>query len=127
MKLLDAIQISATNSTPYVSADPQARQIVIKGRSLPTNVVTFYQPVIDWIKMYGATDNEALKVKVQLSFLNSSSHKRLLDIFEGVEDLQQKGCKTEIEWFYKEGDDDIYVAGTEFLSILKCPLTLVKE
>ncbi|MBE6340667.1 MAG: DUF1987 domain-containing protein [Marinilabiliaceae bacterium] len=127
MKLLDAIKISATNSTPYISADPQTRQIVIKGRSLPTNVVTFYQPIIDWIKMYGTTDNEDLNVKIQLSFLNSSSHKRLLDIFEGVESLQEKGCKAEIEWFYKEGDEDIYAAGTEFLSILKCPLKLVKE
>lgn len=127
MKQLEIIELGETNSTPQVSADPQKHQLVLKGRSLPVDAYSFYQPIIDWLSKYGASDNSELDLIIQLTFLNSGSSKRLIDLFECADRLSQNGCRTDIEWHYNDNSDDIYAAGKEYSSLVSVPFKLVKS
>jgi len=50
---MDAIYIDATDETPYVALDAEKKVFEFSGKSLPEDVVTFYQPIIDWLEEFG--------------------------------------------------------------------------
>ncbi len=60
---MEALDIKATNDTPRVILDPENDIFEISGRSLPEDVVTFYQPVLDWLDDYKVSSREENRVR----------------------------------------------------------------
>ena len=49
---MEILDIRGTTDTPKVLFDPDNNIFEISGRSLPEDVITFYQPVIEWLDDY---------------------------------------------------------------------------
>jgi hypothetical protein len=106
MNTLDLQETSSTPSIIYEGND----KLVIKGRSLPEDVVKFYQPVFEWANNLKV---DTLIVEINLEYMNSASSKHLLNLLQlldsnnGIQDLQ-------INWYYEKGDEDALEDGQTF-------------
>lgn len=117
---LTPINITETITTPKVFLDADAGVIRIEGRSIPENVMDFYQPLLNWIDEYVKNPQDVTEVHLQLEYFNTSSSKRLFDLMRKIEaiaiELKKKAI---INWYYEEDDEDIYFAGSDYKVLIK--------
>ena len=70
---MEALDIRATNDTPKVLLDPENDIFEISGRSLPEDVVSFYQPVIDWLEDYKDALNDYTEFVFKYIYFNTAT------------------------------------------------------
>lgn len=109
-----------TETTPHVSLDSATGDLFFKGRSIPENAAEFYQPIMHWMDGYAQQPHAKTTAHLQFEYFNTSSSKRIFDLMKRLEQLQlaPSGCKVTINWYYEEGDEDIYFAGTDYRALL---------
>jgi hypothetical protein len=101
--------------TPAVILDKDNNTFEIKGCSLPENVFKFYNPVIDWFKVYAEDPNENMELILRFEYLNTSSAKAINNILEILQQTKtQKGTDISIQWFYKEDDPEMKELGEDY-------------
>jgi len=81
---------------------------------LPENVSKFYNPLIEWVRMLKA---EAVKVDLNLEYLNSASSKKLLEILRSLDDNNSIKVLI-INWHYESDDEDSLESGQIFEDLL---------
>ena len=120
---MNAISIEATESTPTIKCDFENELIEILGRSIPENATEFYSPLIEWVKDFGNSDKQNLKIIFFLDYINSISFKMIFEILLLTEKIKQDGKNVSILWKYDEDDDQILDEGYYFSSKLDIPFS----
>jgi hypothetical protein len=121
---MNALDISATDTTPRVSYDAAKTTLRIEGESYPENVSQFYEPVFAWLREFLA-NKPAFKVELAFSYLNTSSTKALLDLLLQLDEFHRAGGRVEVEWHYRPALEVMQEAGEEFGEDLALPYRLV--
>jgi hypothetical protein len=111
---MEPLDIKATNDTPRVLFDPDNNLFEISGRSLPEDVVTFYQPVLDWLDEYTRTPLKKTDFVFKYIYFNTATSKLVQDILIRLEHLQEKGLEVKVSWYYEQDDEDMLDLGIEF-------------
>ncbi|MFW6100856.1 MAG: DUF1987 domain-containing protein, partial [Bacteroidota bacterium] len=93
----------------------------ISGRSLPEDVSTFYEPILNWLDEYAEDPNGKTVFSFKLVYFNTASSKLLLDILMKLESLYENGNDVFIKWYYPEDDEDMQEAGEEYADIVDIP------
>lgn len=121
---MEILEIGETQNTPYVLLNPNGK-IEIIGRSIPENSMSFYKPISAWMKEYSEQDTKHKTVATfQIEYFNTSSSKCLLDIFRRLDSMYMRGCDVQLHWVCDRNDNDLYEAGLDFETMLKCPLSI---
>ena len=123
MELLD---IRGTTDTPKVLFDPDNNIFEISGRSLPEDVITFYQPVIDWLDDYKLVPNKKTEFVFKYIYFNTATSKLIQDILLRLEQIQETGNDVKVIWYYEEDDEDMYDLGEEFKENVDIPFEIVE-
>ena len=121
---MEIVKIIATEDTPNVVLDHENRIFEISGRSLPEDVVVFYQPVMQWLQDLADKPVENLEFSIKLEYFNTASSKLILDILLKLEDVFQNGCPLKVVWRYLSTDTDMKEAGEEYAEIVGVPVEL---
>ena len=106
---MKTINTVATNFTPEVRFDEDGK-LLIKGRSISHNEISFYQPLIEWAE---TLKNNRLIVDINLEYINSGSSKKLLNLLKAL-NTNENIKQLIINWHYEEGDEDSLVKGQLF-------------
>lgn len=122
---MDALKLAATDDTPEVVLDASSGEFVFSGKSLPEDVASFYDPIIDWISEYGNNANDSSVFKFKLTYFNTASSKMILDILMKLEELSENDIDIKVEWHYEEEDEDMEEAGEEYSDIVEVPFEMV--
>lgn len=103
---MQELHIKPTKSTPHIACYHNGN-VFISGRSLPEDPITYFQPLMDWIEMYG---HENMKVNIKLEYFNTSTSKVLYEMLKNINTKYTKNT-VNVVWQYEEGDDDTYESG----------------
>ena len=122
---MDILDIKATNDTPRVIFDPENEIFEISGRSLPEDVVTFYQPVIDWLEEYKLLPNNKTEFVFKYIYFNTATSKLVQDILLRLEYIHENGGNVNVVWYYEQDDEDMEDLGEEFKEYVDIPFELV--
>lgn len=122
---MEALDIKATNDTPRVILDPQNNIFEISGRSLPEDVVIFYQPVLEWLEEYQSHPNENTEFVFKYIYFNTATSKLIQDILLMLESLHEDGNKIKVLWYYERDDEDMYDQGLEFKENVDIPFDII--
>ena len=122
---MDALIIEATDETPKVVLDKGANEFMFAGKSLPEDVSSFYEPILNWLDAYAEAANDSTKFIFDFVYFNTASSKIILDILFKLEELRESGNDTTIVWKYKEEDEDMEEAGEEYSEIVDVPFEMV--
>ena len=122
---MEALDIRATNDTPKVLLDPENDIFEISGRSLPEDVVSFYQPVLDWLDDYRDEPMEYTEFVFKYIYFNTATSKLIQDILIKLEEIQEAGGKVQVLWFFEEDDEDMYDLGEEFSENVDIPFEII--
>lgn len=111
---MDALQLEQTDDCPEIILDQEGNRFKISGKSLPEDVVDFYQPVIDWLEEYRKNPNPKTRFDFQLIYFNTASSKLILDILMILEEMSEEGKEVLVKWLSMSSDEDMQEAGREY-------------
>jgi len=123
---MEIINIAATEDTPKVVLDHVNKVFEISGRSLPEDVVVFYQPVIQWLDDLEKSPIPNLELAIKLEYFNTASSKLILDILLKLEEINQNGTPLKVKWYYLASDSDMREAGEEYSEIVSLPFEITE-
>ncbi|HAF31152.1 MAG TPA: nuclear pore complex subunit [Bacteroidales bacterium] len=122
---MEVIKIKGTDDTPTIILDKDSGIFEISGRSLPEDVTTFYEPVLNWLDDYQEEANDQTVFSFKLVYFNTASSKLILDILMKLEEMHENGKSVLIKWFFPEDDEDMEEAGEEYADIVDVPFEQV--
>ena len=122
---METIKIQGTEDTPKIILDAENEILEISGRSLPEDVSSFYEPVLNWLNEYAENPNKKTVFNFKLTYFNTASSKLLLDILMKLEEMHEKGQDVLIRWHFPEDDEDMAEAGEEYAEIVDVPFEQV--
>ena len=122
---METIKIQGTEDTPKIILNAENEILEISGRSLPEDVSSFYEPVLNWLNDYAENPATKTVFNFKLTYFNTASSKLLLDILMKLEELHEKGNEVVIRWHYPEDDEDMAEAGEEYADIVDVPFEQV--
>jgi hypothetical protein len=122
---METIKIQGSEDTPKIILDAGNEILEISGRSLPEDVSSFYEPVLNWLNEYAESPNKKTVFNFKLTYFNTASSKLLLDILMKLEEMHEKGQEVLIRWHYPEDDEDMAEAGEEYADIVDVPFEQV--
>lgn len=101
--------------TMAVNLDAATGLCKMQGNSYPEDAISFFEPLNQWFEQYIEEVDKPLIVEIQLNYLNSSSSKCFMDLFDFFEDYSNDGGDVTVKWFFAKDDDEIKEAGEELL------------
>lgn len=128
---MNLLRIESTKFTPGIVLDPENHVHEFYGFSLPENALEFYMPVIDWLNDYkgqllNANQRPAeVNVIFKLTYYNSSSLRKLIEIFGIFSEMFRHGINVNILWQYDSEDPAMAESGKEIGEIAKIPVNVV--
>jgi len=118
---MESLRIEATDDSPQVLLDQEDKQFEISGKSLPEDVLDFYQPVHDWLNKYKENPNARTEFNLKMIYFNTASSKQIMDILMIMEEMVEEGHDVVIRWHSMETDEDMQEAGKEYEEMLDIP------
>ncbi|MEJ2629506.1 MAG: DUF1987 domain-containing protein [bacterium] len=110
---MENLHINKTKYTLAVDFDVNKGILKMSGSSYPENALEFFKPIFECLKQFINENKKTLLLELNIDYLNTSSTKCLLDIFEILESYQIVDGSVQIKWFYQKGDEDIFETGKE--------------
>lgn len=118
------VLIENTKSTPYVEFKSEEKRMIFKGESYPENAYNFYEPIYQLIDEY-FLDFKELLIDFELSYINTSSIKCLIILFDKLNENYQNGKNIVINWHYDEENGFDYDMGQDFKMDLDIPFNFI--
>jgi hypothetical protein len=122
---MEELRIPRTKNTPEIILHPDGI-VKIRGRSIHENAADFFIPVDEWITRYINNPSDVTTVDMSLEYFNSASAKIFVSLLQKITYVTLKHKKFVINWYYEEGDEDIFERGEYLASILDVRMNFVR-
>ena len=98
----------------------------MRGDSYPENTFEFFAPLTGWIRDYLKQPEKPLRLELHLLYLNTSSVKVMMDIFDMLEDAHAQGRDVSTKWYYDDDNERIAELAEEFKEDCSFPFQIIK-
>lgn len=123
---MNDITISGTQSTPEIRSDWAAGQLHLRGDSYPENSYELFNQVFEWLEQFLAQQPaRPLSLEITLLYLNTSSIKVLMDIFDLLEAAHDQGKPVGVNWYYDERNERVAELAEEFREDCTFPFAII--
>jgi len=117
--------IQATQSTPAIKADWEGGVLAMEGDSYPENTFELFGPVIAWVEKFLEVSDRGLTLELRLIYLNTSSVKVMMDIFDLLEEAAAKGRGIAVNWYYDHRNERVADLAGEFKEDCSFPFAIL--
>ena len=108
------LSVPGSQSSPSIRADWKAGVVVMSGESYPENSFELYDQLIQWIESYLTTANHSLTLELHLNYLNTSSIRFMIDIFDLLQTAFDEGKEVLVQWMFDDRNPRSAELGSEF-------------
>lgn len=124
---LHAINIDASKTTPAVAASPTTGLFTMTGDSYPENSYEFFGPLIEWLESYLDQADAGLRLELKIVYMNTSSVKAMMDIFDLLEDAHNQGKRIGVAWYYDPRNERVVEMIEEFKEDCSFPFEVIAD
>ena len=90
---------------------------LLSGRSIPENALDLYAPVLAWVRAYVNEPANHTHLEFKLSYFNSSSTEHLLEVFQLLKSVSEKGHRFTCKWYREADDEDMEQIAQDFMAL----------
>jgi hypothetical protein len=119
------LNIASSQSTPSILSDCAKGLLLLRGDSYPENSFELFGPVIQWVDEFLTTRSEPLALTLELQYLNTSSVKAVMDIFDLLEGAHGAGRAVAVTWYYDNRNERVGELAEEFKEDCTFPFDVV--
>lgn len=122
---MTVLNIDGTQSTPAIQGDWDAGVLAMQGDSYPENSFELFGQVIDWVERFLREEDRPLVLELRLLYLNTSSIKALMDIFDLLEDAHRDARPVGVNWYYDSRNERVAELAEEFREDCSFPFAIL--
>ncbi|ABP78633.1 conserved hypothetical protein [Stutzerimonas stutzeri A1501] len=111
---MNDFSIPGSQSTPEIQSDWEKGIVSMRGDSYPENSYELFHQVYEWIEHFLAQASHPLSLELRLLYLNTSSIKAMMDIFDLLEAAFQDGRQVAVNWYYDIRNERVVELAEEF-------------
>ena len=119
--------IPGSQSTPAIEADHAKGTVSMQGDSYPENSYELFHGVFEWIERFLREAGRPLSLELRLLYLNTSSVKAMMDIFDLLEAAYQDGKSVAVNWYYDERNERVVELAEEFKEDCTFPFAILSH
>lgn len=120
--------VKQTQSTPAVNGDATTGTLTMSGDSYPENSYEFFSPVIAWLENLLGLPGFAIRLELHLMYMNTSSVKAMMDIFDLMEDaFADRNADLAVTWYFDPRNERVVEMIEEFREDCSFPFDIVAE
>lgn len=108
------LNLTATQYSPFVGADWKNGKLVMAGESYPENTFEYFAQIVEWIVQFLDKADRPLLLELHLSYLNTSSIRAMIDIFDLLQEAADDGKSVLVTWLYDGRNPRASELGSEF-------------
>jgi hypothetical protein len=124
---MNDLNIPGSQSTPSISTHTETGLLRMAGDSYPENSFEFFAEVIAWVESYLAEQQRPLRLELNLVYMNTSSVKAMLDIFDMLEDAHGQGREVSVAWYYDPRNERVVDLADEFKEDCSFPFDILQD
>ena len=124
---MEKIRIESTGVSPEVIFDYDNNNFSIRGRSVVTQVDSFYAPLIGWLEQAEGKIDKRLDFVFDLEYFNIFSSKRILFMLYKLRDLRVAGADINVIWHFSIEDDEMKEVGEDFACMVNLPFEFISN
>ncbi|MFY8149068.1 MAG: biofilm regulation phosphoprotein SiaC [Prochlorococcaceae cyanobacterium] len=118
------LTIAGGQATPEILADWAEGLLAMAGESYPENTYELFDQVISWVERYLEQEERQLRLDLRLNYLNTSSIRAMIDIFDLLQDAFEQGKPVEVQWLYDDRNPRSAELGEEFKEDYTFPFSI---
>ena len=122
---MNDLTIAATQSTPGIRTDSAAGLLAMSGDSYPENSFELFGPVIRWVEQVLESASQPLRLELRLLYLNTSSIRAMMDIFDLLEDAHRRARAVAVVWYYDHRNERVRELAEEFAEDCTFPFAIL--
>ncbi|MCB4793411.1 biofilm regulation phosphoprotein SiaC [Pseudomonas sp. NP21570] len=111
---MNDFSIPGSQSTPAIQSDWEKGIVSMQGDSYPENSYELFHQVYEWIERFLGESAHPLNLELRLLYLNTSSIKAMMDIFDLLEAAYQEGRQVAVNWYYDIRNERVVELAEEF-------------
>ncbi len=111
---MNDFSIPGSQSTPAIQSDWDKGIVSMQGDSYPENSYELFHQVYEWIERFLGESAHPLNLELRLLYLNTSSIKAMMDIFDLLEAAYQEGRQVAVNWYYDIRNERVVELAEEF-------------
>ncbi|HBB99983.1 MAG TPA: hypothetical protein DC032_05205 [Pseudomonas sp.] len=111
---MNDFSIPGSQSTPAIQSDWEKGIVSMQGDSYPENSYELFHQVFEWIERFLGESAHPLNLELRLLYLNTSSIKAMMDIFDLLEAAYQEGRQVAVNWYYDIRNERVVELAEEF-------------
>jgi len=120
---MNKLFIEPSAHTPLIDFDGDTGLMLIKGRSIPDSPDEFWFQVLSWFEAYLLAPSQITSFNIDLEYFNVTSSKRILALLYKLNELADEGNEVNVNWFYRDGDEDMFEVGQDYAYMVKVPFS----
>lgn len=124
---MNTLNIQESQSTPSVSGDWEKGCLLMQGDSFPENSFEFFAQIITWIERYLKESTAPLCLELRLVYMNTSSVKAMMDIFDLLEEAHGRGRQVSVNWYYDPRNERVKDLADEFREDCSFPFEITAD
>lgn len=118
------LHIPATKSTHEIFYSEENQTLSLIGESYPENTFAFFAPVFDWLHE-NLPIMKRFHLHVNISYMNSSSTKCILDILDLLAKSHEAGSDVSVSWYYDRENERALDIAEEFEEDAEVPFEII--
>jgi hypothetical protein len=122
---MNDLTIAATQSTPGIRTDRAAGLLAMSGDSYPENSFELFGPVIRWVEQFLESASQPLQLELRLLYLNTSSIRAMMDIFDLLEEAHRRQRPVRVRWYYDHRNERVRELAEEFAEDCSFPFEIL--
>jgi len=124
---MNDFSIPGSQSTPAIQSDWDKGIVSMQGDSYPENSYELFHQVYEWIERFLGEAAHPLNLELRLLYLNTSSIKAMMDIFDLLEAAYQEGRQVAVNWYYDICNERVVELAEEFKEDCTFPFSILSH
>ncbi|MCQ4295590.1 biofilm regulation phosphoprotein SiaC [Pseudomonas stutzeri] len=124
---MNDFSIPGSQSTPAIQSDWKNGIVSMQGDSYPENSYELFHQVYEWIEGFLGEATHPLNLELRLLYLNTSSIKAMMDIFDLLEAAFQDGRQVAVNWYYDIRNERVVELAEEFKEDCNFPFSILSH
>jgi hypothetical protein len=118
------LEIEPKFNTPTIDFNAGSGYLLMKGRSIPENPESFYNPILTWLEEYFKETVKESVLEFRLEYVNSGSSKYILELLRRLQKLVVTGKPIKIIWCFETDDESIEDLGEHYKHTVDLPIEI---
>ena len=121
---MENLEIEPKFNTPSIDFNAGSGYLLMKGRSIPEDPESFYDPILTWLDKYFKETEQESVLEFRLEYVNSGSSKYILELLRRLRKLVHTGKEIKIIWCFETDDESIEDLGEHYKHTVKLPIEI---